>query len=180
MHAECFRYVRLHRNREWARLLEPGRAPLVVEIGSRNINGSVRALFPLEGTEVAYVGIDLVGGPGVDVVADGATWRPSRPAALVLCCEVLEHDPADAEAIVTNAVRMLEPGGLLLITAAADPRAPHGALGEDVPPEEQYGNVDPGRLASWLLEAGAGDWVELQVEHDRTVGDVRAIFRRAA
>ena len=64
----------------------------VVELGARDLNGTVRDLFP---SARGYTGVDLVAGPGVDVVADAADWRPREPAPdLVVCCEVLEHTPA--------------------------------------------------------------------------------------
>jgi hypothetical protein len=42
----------------------------VLEFGSRNINGSVRPLFPYASE---FVGVDLVDGPDVDVVGDAAS-----------------------------------------------------------------------------------------------------------
>ncbi|MDB0050250.1 hypothetical protein N9F31_02215, partial [Pseudomonadales bacterium] len=39
----------------------------VLEIGSYDVNGSIRSLFNAQN----YVGVDLVEGPGVDVVAGG-------------------------------------------------------------------------------------------------------------
>jgi hypothetical protein len=61
----------------------------VVEVGSKDINGSIRELVDAN----TYVGIDLEGGPGVDVVADCRFWEPPWKASLVLCLEVLEHAP---------------------------------------------------------------------------------------
>ena len=60
----------------------------VLEIGSLDINGSVRPLFAGVGH---YHGVDIVGGPGVDEVADAATWTPHRSYDVVACAEVLEH-----------------------------------------------------------------------------------------
>ena len=39
----------------------------ILEIGSYDVNGTIRNLFASEN----YVGVDLVEGPGVDVVAGG-------------------------------------------------------------------------------------------------------------
>ena len=64
----------------------------VLEIGSLDINGSVRPLFAGAAT---YHGLDLVAGDGVDEVADAATWDPGdRRFDLVVSAEVLEHAPA--------------------------------------------------------------------------------------
>lgn len=119
----------------------------VVEIGSRDINGTVRPLFA--GCR-SYVGLDLVPGPGVDVVADARTWRPRRPVDCVVCCEVLEHTP-HAREIVESAHAMLREGGLLILTAACEPRRPHSAVdGGPVRDGEYYRNVDPADLHDWL------------------------------
>ena len=57
----------------------------VLEIGSYDVNGSIRSLFDTE----HYVGVDLVAGPGVDVVADGQSVDyPDATFDVVLSCEV--------------------------------------------------------------------------------------------
>ena len=64
-----------------------GRA--VLEVGSRDVNGSVRDLFT-----GPYVGLDVRPGPGVTVVGDitdpGSLPR-WPPFGAVVCCEALEH-----------------------------------------------------------------------------------------
>lgn len=118
---------------------------LVLEIGGRHINGSIRDLF----TE-PYIAIDIADGPGVDVVADGATYRPKTKAAVVVCCEVLEHT-AKAAAICRNAHRMLKACGVFIVTAASDGRAPHSAVdGGACRRGEFYQNVSPASLRQWL------------------------------
>ena len=140
--------------------------PLVVEFGSRNVNGSVRPLF----SGVRYIGVDLLPGPGVDVQADAATYTPPEPAGVVVCCEVLEHAP-DAGAIVANAYRILAPGGVLILTAAGEGRIPHSAV-DGKPrlyPGEFYANVTSGDLTAWL----APFWA-VSYGSDPTRRDVRA------
>ena len=44
----------------------------VIELGSLNVNGGLRHLFP---PECDYIGVDLQPGPGVDVVADACTYH---------------------------------------------------------------------------------------------------------
>ena len=143
MHPEAYTW--------WSRKArEIGRVRRVIEIGSRDINGSIRALFACR----EYVGIDIAPGPGVDLVADGATWRPELPADLVVCAEVLEHTPV-APLVVLNAAAMLVPGGRFLLTCAAPGRAPHsGVDGAALRPDEFYRNVDEDALARWLDMAG--------------------------
>lgn len=139
----------------------------VVEIGSRTINGTIRPLF----AGCAYTGVDLTPGPDVDVVADGATYQPDEAPDCVVCCEVLEHAP-NAEAVVRQMAAILAPGGSLLITAAANPRAPHSAVdGGPVRGGEYYQNVDMNALEAWLL---ASDLRIVDLMHREDRGDLYA------
>ena len=118
----------------------------VLEIGSRNINGSLRGLFP----DVRwYCGIDLAPGDDVDCVADGATFRTLEAPDTVVCCEVLEH-AKDAELIVLNSFEQLAPNGIAIFTMATEGRAPHSASdGGDLAPGEFYRNVSTHELLIW-------------------------------
>lgn len=65
----------------------------VLEIGSRQAkNQEALADLRLLFSDSAYVGLDMIKGPGVDVVAD-ATKLPYNPKTveMVLCLETLEH-----------------------------------------------------------------------------------------
>lgn len=141
MHPQAFEYVE-----RATRGLTPGK---VLEFGARNINGSVRDLFP----HVDYTGVDITDGPGVDVVADAATW--TRPGFdLVMCCEVLEHTPK-GKAIIAGARKALNRGGTLIVTCATDNRAAHSAAdGGPLAAGEFYRNVTPRSMRSWLTVAG--------------------------
>jgi hypothetical protein len=122
----------------------------VLEIGSRNINGSVRGLFD----GVVYEGIDVAEGPGVDVVADGATYVPTLPPDCVVCCEVLEHAPTAAD-IVRHMGAIVAPGGSVIVTCAGPGRAPHSAVdGLVVREGEHYANVSHVDMQAWFREAG--------------------------
>jgi SAM-dependent methyltransferase len=86
----------------------------VLEVGSFNENGSPRHLFPDVHT---YLGIDSRPGRGVDEVAFAhALPLPDRSVDLVICTEMLEHDPSPWLSVVEMA-RVLVPGGQLLLTA---------------------------------------------------------------
>lgn len=87
-----------------------GRSTL--EVGSYNVNGSVRPLFTGE-----YVGVDMRPGPGVDMVAPAAhlPWHNDH-FGVVVCTEMLEHDPTFWLSVPEMA-RVLQPGGLLILTA---------------------------------------------------------------
>jgi SAM-dependent methyltransferase len=138
----------------------------VVEIGSRNVNGSVRPLF--EGQD--YTGVDALPGNDVDVVADGATFGETAAFDLGLCLETLEHAPT-APAVVANLCRIVRPGGLVIVTMATDPRVPHSAIdgSETLHPGEYYGNVAPADLLSWMAACH-----NITLELDREKGDLRA------
>lgn len=83
-----------------------------LEVGSRDINGSVRDHFAGE-----YVGVDMSDGPGVDIVASShALPFPDRSFDCVVCTEMLEHDVEPWRTVVEIA-RVLRPGGHLLLTA---------------------------------------------------------------
>ncbi len=94
----------------------------VLEIGSLDVNGTVRGLF----CDCAYTGIDVAPGPGVDVVAEGQDYAgASESFDTVISCEVMEHNPHWA-ATFDNMIRMTRPGGLVLMTCATTGRPEHG------------------------------------------------------
>lgn len=140
MHATAYEYVS-------AAVKVIGVRRRILEIGSRNVNGSVRGLFP---KAMEYVGIDLKPGDGVDVVADGGKWRPAdgKTFDLVVSTECLEHTPF-AEEICHTAFDVLKPGGVFIVTAAGPNRAEHGSDGGSVG-DEFYRNVEPEMLTHWL------------------------------
>ena len=127
----------------------------VLEIGSLDINGSVRPLFP---HTAHYHGLDLVDGDGVDEVADASTWQPPRTYDMVVSAEVLEHAPTWRE-ILTMMWTATAPGGTLLMTCAAPGRAPHSAVdGLDLRNDEHYANVAPGDVRALLAAWAVDDW----------------------
>lgn len=98
---------------EWVKQVverEGAEAP-VIEVGSLNVNGSVRDLFP-----EPYLGIDRVDGEGVDLVCDVTTDEPESDAATVVSTDMLEHC-TEPQLALGAMHRMLRPGGLLILTA---------------------------------------------------------------
>lgn len=94
----------------------------VLEIGSLDINGSVRRHF----RDCDLVGIDLGEGPGVDVVCEAQDYdAPDASFDTVVCCEVMEHNPHWL-ATFANMARLCRPGGLVLMTCASFGRVEHG------------------------------------------------------
>lgn len=99
----------------------------VLEIGSLNINGSVRDFF----SDCEYTGVDIGPGPGVDVVYEGQKFPgDDRYYDTVISAECFEHNPYWFETFF-NMWRMLKPGGLFVFTCATEGRQVHGTAQED-------------------------------------------------
>jgi SAM-dependent methyltransferase len=108
-------------------LLSSNIAPLfrnvrVLEIGSLDINGSVRTLFQA----CDYLGLDLADGPGVDLVCEGQKYEgPDGSFDVVISCEAMEHNPYWVDTF-KNMIRLCRPGGLVVMTCATTGRPEHG------------------------------------------------------
>ena len=94
----------------------------VLEIGSMNINGTVRIFF----SNCFYHGIDVAQGKCVDEVS-WAHEHNGGPYDTIISCETLEHDPF-LNKTLTKIPTLLKPDGLLVITAAGPNRKEHGTL----------------------------------------------------
>ena len=90
----------------------------VVELGSLNVNGSLRDHCP---KGAAYLGLDSVDGPGVDRVVDWDAPLPLADASadVVLSSSALEHDPCFWQSFL-EMLRLLRPGGLLYLNAPSN------------------------------------------------------------
>lgn len=149
MHPAAFEYVSRFRSDSNLK---------IVDVGSRDINGSCRVLFP----NADYHGIDLVAGNGVDEVADATVWKPKRLVDMVVCCEMLEHTPQWFDVIAVS-YSWLRKGGRLIVTAAGPTRIPHSAVdGGPLHAGEFYENIDPDDLHAMLNQAGF-EFVEIEV-----------------
>ena len=94
----------------------------VLEVGSLDINGSVRQFF----TDCDYIGLDLGEGKGVDVVCQGQDYdAPANTFDTVISCECFEHNP-DWVKTFLNMFRMTKPSGLIIMSCATTGRAEHG------------------------------------------------------
>lgn len=90
----------------------------VLEVGSYNVNGSVREILEPLGPR-SYTGIDVVSGPGVDVVCPAENIKKhfeDREWDIVISTEMLEH-AENWRTVVEQMRRAVRPGGLLLVTA---------------------------------------------------------------
>ena len=141
MHTEAFEFVAVNATAD----------PVdVIEIGSRDINGSVRRLFP----RATWLGMDLHDGPAVDVVCDAVEYIPSRLYDVSVCLEVLEHAERWAE-LVERLHDWLRPGGRTIITCAGPGREPHSHIdGQAVRDGEYYGNIDTRTMSATMKRSG--------------------------
>ena len=99
----------------------------VIEIGSLDINGSVRNLFQY----CNYVGFDLDLGPGVDFGVQGQDVRfPDKSFDVAVSAECFEHNPYWKETLL-NMLRMTKDGGLVIFTCAGTGRPEHGTARTD-------------------------------------------------
>lgn len=100
----------------------------VLEIGSYDVNGSVRKVFA---TAERYVGVDLVAGPGVDLVVSGHELdHHDGSYDVAISGECFEHDPHWHQTF-SNMVRMTCPGGLVAFSCASRGRPEHGTARTD-------------------------------------------------
>lgn len=99
----------------------------ILEVGSYNVNGSVRTLFD----QTNYIGVDIVAGPGVDEVLSSHHLYPrflSSTFDLIVSTEMLEHDRRPWESLY-QMHRALKERGLLLVTARGN------GFGDHNPPD---------------------------------------------
>lgn len=97
----------------------------VLEIGSYTVNGSVRELFH----DCDYIGIDVATGPGVDLVCIAHDLHePDASFDVVVSTQALEHDMYHHLTLI-NAVQLLKPKGLMLLTCATGTTWMHGVQG---------------------------------------------------
>ena len=89
----------------------------VLEIGSRDVNGSIRSFIQHLGCK-EYIGIDISPGQGVDKVMDAQRLPEEfieNSFDIVICLEMLEHAKKWKE--VVNGIKfILRPGGIVFLT----------------------------------------------------------------
>lgn len=117
---------------------------------------------PLFHSCTAYVRADVIPGPNVDIVLqdDGLTGEKSHTYDFVLSTQVLEH-VKDPVAYLTEAYRILRPGGRLLLTT-------HGMFEEHGCPYDFY------RWTSRGLEDLVGSIGFSVIESHKITTDIRA------
>jgi SAM-dependent methyltransferase len=95
----------------------------VLEIGSYDVNGSTRNTF--DGAS-EYVGVDIVAGPGVDMVCFGHEISlPEKTFKVSLSVNCFEHDEYWVETF-RNMIRLTSAGGVVIFTCASTGFPEHG------------------------------------------------------
>lgn len=158
-----------------AHYLDRDRALSVIDIGSRDVNGSYRTLF--DAPAWRYRGIDLESGKGVDIVLrDPYTLPlPSGSVDLVISGQAFEHIEYFWLTWLEMA-RVLRPGGMVFLIAPS--RGPEHRFPQDCwrfYPDgfrslAKYGRFD-------LLEAST-DWHAHPDHWSASWGDTVGVFRR--
>ena len=100
------------------------RGQRVLEIGSMDVNGSVRENFH----DAQYIGIDFRDGPGVDLVMDALDLPSKFPAGyfdIVLCLETLEHCE-QWSSVLRAGWGVLKTGGRMCVTTPSQKKGYHG------------------------------------------------------
>jgi SAM-dependent methyltransferase len=93
----------------------------VLEVGSQNINGSVRSHFK----DCDYLGIDLGEAPGVDHIVDATEMTYWHQFDVMISSEMLEHCKKWERAL-QNMYDAVKPGGIFILTCAGPARHEHG------------------------------------------------------
>lgn len=145
-----------------------------LDVGGRNVNGSVRGLLP----QVTWTGLDIVAGPDVDIVVDASSssdWEIEPLYDVVIATELFEHTPV-WRVIIKNMAASLKCGRpeLFIATCASVGRQMHGASGEPLPPPgEWYQNVTKDEMISELVK----HFDTVHVEYNPMPGDIYMFAR---
>lgn len=143
MHDQAASWVFQHATRE---------PVAVLDLGGRDINGTMRVAFP---HATVYRTVDLYPGPGVDIVADAATWQPDALYDYVVTTECFEHTPVWPD-ICETAYKACKPGGTFIATMAGPGRAPHSGIDgtSGLHTGEWYANIHLEELRAVLDDIG--------------------------
>ena len=102
------------------------RGKRVIEVGSCNVNGSLRSLIELW-KPAEYIGIDISSGPCVDVICNAENIvEKFGPGSfdVVISAELLEHTK-NWRTVISNIKNICKPDGLILITTRSQGFAYH-------------------------------------------------------
>lgn len=112
MHESSLNAMRRFHERYVAKLSQPR----ILEVGSLDVNGSYREIFSQ--TPCEYVGVDVIDGPGVDLVVQPWRWSvfDDSDFDVVISGQCLEHDKK-FWLTLGEIGRVLSPGGVVCVIA---------------------------------------------------------------
>lgn len=138
----------------------------VLEVGSLDINGSIRYLFK----DCEYVGIDLGPGKGVDLVVPIHEHHDQYD--VVVSTEMLEHDIHWKKSL-RSMHDNLKSGGLFMLTCAGPRRQEHGTTrttpGDAPFTNDYYRNITMDDFRSQVYEE---DYKEYYLSYQRADTDL--------
>ena len=122
MHDTAYKYCQLF----YDTYIAGSTRPLsIVELGSQNVNGSIRPIFE-HNPHVKYTGIDYAPGNGVDIVMGDPYTIPlqSNSADVIVTSSCFEHIEM-FWVMYLELMRVLKPNGLLYISAPSNSGSYH-------------------------------------------------------
>lgn len=93
----------------------------ILEVGSLDINGTIRGFFP----KCEYIGLDVGEGKGVDIVCPIHEYFSPQQFDVIVSTEMLEHDKYWQESLLSMYAN-LKSQGLFILTCAGPTRQEHG------------------------------------------------------
>ena len=120
----------------------------ILEVGSLDVNGNMRDLFKFSKN---YMGIDLIKGPNVDLVMDGAQIDSLKDKFdIVISCECFEH-AKNWKTIFEKMCKITKDNSFVVISVASTGRIEHGT--------ERSGNwQSPGNKDDYYLNLTKKDF----------------------
>lgn len=113
MHPTAYKNCEEFKNAYHDSMIELNDEYKIIEIGSKDINGSLRPIFP-PGLE--YIGVDLVEGDGVDVILEDPYKFPFEDeSADVIVCNSVFHHVELFWVLYLEIMRILKPHGLFYL-----------------------------------------------------------------
>jgi len=150
---------------QFPEFFESGR---VLEVGSLNINGSVRQFF--EASVEEYVGCDLGEGDGVDLVCAGHELAfDDDHFDVAISCECFEHDRHWRQTF-GKMIDLVRDGGLVLFSCATTGRPEHGTVrtspGDAPFTNNYYMNLERGHFGLLVKRFTRYEFIENQSPRD--------------